>query len=147
MAGFSSHDGKLHGNRQMVERYDESHGRKSRHLGKLERPHEEGGESGGEHDPEGHDEIKAVVEEHGPAKSHLITKTDEGYHSKTVHEDGHVHHHDHPTMEHAHEHGAHAFDDADHLGDMPRDDEHTAMEEDHLEAHPGRRTSNIGFME
>jgi hypothetical protein len=146
MRGSSSFDGKMHGNTQMVDRYNESKGKKPMHH--LERGKMSGGESGGQHEPSGHDEVKAVVGEHGPAKSHVITKHEDGggYHSRTVHEDGHVHHADHGSMEEAHEHGAHAFDDADHLGDMPRDDEHVAMEEDHLEAHPSHKTADVGYM-
>lgn len=159
MAGYESHDGKLAGNRQLVERYDESKGKRSKHMG-PQRPHEKGGASGGEHDPGGHDEIKQVVAEHGPAHTHIITAKHHGgmphgggghasqepYHSETHHEDGHVHHEDHASIEEAHEHGAHAFDDADHLGDMPRDDEKVAMEEDRAERFPSHRTEDIGFM-
>lgn len=142
MQGTSSKDGKLHGNRQMVDRYNESKAKKNR------RPEARGGESGGVHEMGGHDEIKQVVAEHGPAMKHVITRSEEGegYHSETHHEDGHVHHADHETMEEAHEHGAHAMDDAEHLGDMDHDDEHVAGEENALEERPSHRTADVGFM-
>lgn len=129
----------------MVDRYNESKGKKK---AKPQRPGAEGGESGGEHEASGHDEIKHVAMEHGAAHDHLITKNEDGrgYHSETHHEDGHVHHADHDTLEEAHEHGAHAMDDAEHLGDMDRDDSDVAQEEGALESHPSRRTSNVGFM-
>ena len=46
MRGASTTDGKMHGNRQLVEAYDKDHGKKSKHLN--QRPHESGGESGGQ---------------------------------------------------------------------------------------------------
>ena len=93
MKGMGSRDGKIFGNRPMVDRWDETHG-----SGKRQRPQEEDGESGGRHDPSGHDEIKNVVNEHGAAQTHTIHKTNQGYESITHHEDGHVHHATHDTL-------------------------------------------------
>ena|SRR2546430_911051 len=113
LSGGSSHDGKLHGNRQLVDAYDKDHG----HRKTSQRPKESGGESGGQHEPSGHDEIKQVVAEHGPAHTQEIHKKDGGgYSSTTHHEDGHVHEHEHhETLAEAHEHGENAMDDTDHL--------------------------------
>ena len=147
MKGTSTFDGKMTGNRQLVDRYNESKGKGG--GAKMREPKERGGESGGRHEPSGHDEIKKVVDEHGAAVSHTIHKTHQGYSSVTHHEDGHVHGPvEHGSMEEAHEHGAHAFDDADHLGDMPKDDEQVAKEADEAEAEGGGSsgTSKIGFM-
>lgn len=145
MRGGVSGDGKLRGNRQMVDRYNEAKGLKGSiaeepesrsKLGerKQKRPKPGGGESGGAREAAGHDEIKNIVGDHGAAVSHHIYKTHQGYSSTTQHEDGHVHHADHDTLGEAHEHGAHAMgEDTEHLGDMlPEDhevaDEHEAME-------------------
>lgn len=125
----------------MVDRYNEAKGK-----GGFKRPKAAGGESGGAHEPSGHDEIKQAVDEHGVAHSHHIMKTAQGYHSITHHEDGHVHHADHGSIQDAHEHGAHAMDDADHLGDMPKDDEQVEREKDEEEMNPSRKTTNVGFM-
>jgi len=105
----------MHGNRQLVDAYDKDkgHGKPA----KRQEPKSRGGESGGVHEESGHDEIKSVVGEHGAAHKHVITKKPEGgYSSETHHESGHVHMHDHhDSIEQAHEHGAHAMDDTDHL--------------------------------
>lgn len=115
--GMSSIDGKLHGNVQTVEAYNKDKKGGTYPLDRSQRPKNKGGHSGGVHDEEGHDEIKHVVGEHGAAHTHTITRAEDGdgYQSESHHEDGHVHHAHHPTMEHAHTHGAHAFDDADHV--------------------------------
>src|SRR6266704_4700462 len=142
LSGGSSRDGKLHGNRQLVEAYDKDHGHKSKHL--AQRPKESGGASGGVHEPGGHDEIKQVVGEHGPAHTHEIhKKEDGGYSSTTHHEDGHVHEHDHhDTIADAHEHGANAMDDTDHL--EGNQETHARGEERHqIERHAG----SLNFME
>lgn len=158
MRGGETFDGKLAGNRQMVDRYNESKGRGKKKRDSLREPLRggpgtqpgalpkgEGGESGGARERGGHDEIKQVVDEHGPAHSHTIMRSPQGYHSLTHHEDGHVHHEDHATLEEAQEHGAHAFDDAEHM-DMPKEDYETAEEERGLEEHPNTGTSRVGFM-
>jgi len=100
MRGADSFDGKMSGNRQMVDRYNEAKGKKPAKGQKKPKP--TGGESGGVHEMGGHDEIKQVVAEHGPAHSHHVHKTPDGYHSVTHHEDGHVHHADHGSLEEAH---------------------------------------------
>ena len=162
MRGGESFDGKLAGNQQMVRRYNEAKGRGGTEKGgraglrgglkggpgtqPKARPHPGGGESGGAREVSGHDEIKQVADEHGPATSHVIMRSPQGYHSMTQHEDGHVHHADHGTIEEAHEHGAHAFDDTDHLGDMPKDDYQVAGEERGVEENPSTRTSRVGYM-
>jgi hypothetical protein len=137
MQGATSHDGKLAGNRQLVAAYDSDHGRRSKHLG--QKPKESGGESGGVHEPSGHDEIKQVVAEHGPAHKHLITKGEDGsHHSETHHESGHVHHADHDSLDEAHEHGKQAMEDTE---DNPlnRESQNRAEERDRIESHGGSR--------
>jgi hypothetical protein len=102
MKSSTSHDGVLHGNTQMVDRYDEAHGKK--------RPKMTGGESGGAHEPEGHDEIKQVVDEHGPAHKIIIQHDHDGgeHHVTSHHEDGHIHKQMHDSATMAHAHAAHA---------------------------------------
>jgi hypothetical protein len=105
---MTSSDGKMTGNVQTVGRYEESK--------KPKRPNPSGGESGGVHDPEGHDEIKQVVGEHGAADRHVITKNagKDGVHSETHHKSGHIHHADHASLDEAHQHGKVAMEDAEH---------------------------------
>jgi hypothetical protein len=146
MRGSESFDGKISGNRQMVDRYNESKGKK-----KHQRPQETGGASGGMREPGGHDEIKNVVDEHGAAIHHAIHKTHQGYESITHHEDGHIHHATHGSLEEAHEHGAHAMgDDTAHLGDMPKEDEEVASEhaemEDEGSGSRGGGMPRVGYM-
>jgi hypothetical protein len=139
MRGGTSSDGKLSGNRQLVDAYDrdKGHGKPARH----QEPKNTGGDSGGVHDPEGHDEIKQVAEEHGHAHKHVITKKEGGgYQSETHHEDGHVAHHDHhDTIEHAHAHGAYAMGDSDHV---PADEE--ARDQMHGRSMNERESSGSG---
>ena len=151
MRGSESFDGKISGNAQMVDRYNEAKG-KSKKKG-AQRPHETGGPSGGAREPGGHDEIKRVVAEHGAATSHNIYHRGDGhpdgkYHSVTRHESGHVHHSDHDTLTDAQQHGAHAMDDTAHLGDMPKDDYEVAEEKGAAEEAGGGSsgTSRIGYM-
>lgn len=124
MRGASSHDGKISGNRQLVHAYDSDHGHK-RGEGK---PSSRGGESGGVHEESGHDEIKQVVAEHGPAHKHLITKHSGGggFGSETTHEDGHVHRTEgdhHPDLDHAHEHGQIAMGEAEDTDMQPMNED------------------------
>lgn len=128
MRGASSKDGKLHGNRQLVEAYnkDKSGGQDG---------HRTGGHSGGVHDAEGHDEIKQVVGEHGKAHKHVIMRHEDGagYSSETHHESGHVHHHDyHGSLDEAHEHGMHAMGEEG-------DGDHAPMDEEQQHGASGRR--------
>ena len=137
----------MSGNRQLVDRYNETRGKK----GGAQRPHGTGGESGGAHEGSGHDEIKQVVGEHGPAHSHSIHHLGENhpdgkYHSVTHHEDGHVHHADHETLDEAHAHGAHAMGDAEHLNDMDRDDFNVSREHARMEDRSGSAGAGVGFM-
>jgi hypothetical protein len=150
MRGASTHDGKLSGNRQLVEAYDKDKGRKSKHL--SQRPTEHGGTSGGVHGEGGHDEIKHIVEEHGLAHKHVITKHDgtqgggSEYHSETHHESGHVHHADHASLDEAHDHGRQAMEDTQH-SELSRDDQHIAQQKDRQEAAGGMgRGGDTGFM-
>ena len=104
MKGLSSRDGKMSGNRQMVESYDKSKGHKP-----AAAPSEHA-------EPDADDKpMHEVVAEHGPAKQHLITKgEDGGFTSHTMHEDGHKHgpiHHG--SMEEAHQHGSEAMGGGD----------------------------------
>jgi hypothetical protein len=147
MRGSESFDGKMAGNTQLVDRYNEAKGKKKGEK-RQARPKETGGFSGGEHGPGGHDEIKQVVDEHGAAVHHAIHKTQQGYHSVTHHEDGHIHHADHDTLGEAHEHGAHAMGDTEHLGDMDKDDYQVAEEKDAMErgGSGSSGTSKVGFM-
>jgi hypothetical protein len=105
MKGMSSKDGKMHGNVQMIDRYDESKGHKK------ERPHASGGDSGGVHEPMGMDEVKKVAMDHGPASKVEITHGEGGEggdHMVTSHhEDGHVHHSSHDSAAEAHAAAAH----------------------------------------
>jgi hypothetical protein len=105
MKGATSHDGRMHGNVQTIERYDESKGHKP------QRPHASGGESGGEHEPMGMDEIKQVHMDHGPASHVEVTHGEGGeggdHHVTSHHEDGHVHHSSHETHAEAHAAAAH----------------------------------------
>jgi len=136
MRGMTSADGKMSGNVQMVGSYDKH---------KSQKPKPEGGESGGAHDPDGHDEIKQVVAEHGPAHTHVIKKNEHGHMSETHHESGHVHHKDHASLEEAHEHGQHAMDeDGDHA-QMGEDSEDRAGERDDMEQLP--KTHAPSFMD
>ena len=153
MRGSESFDGKISGNTQMVDRYNEAKGKSKKKPGTKERPHETGGSSGGVHEASGHDEIKKVAAEHGNATSHNIYHRGEGhpdgrYHSVTRHEDGHVHHADHDTLGEAQQHGAHAMGDTEHLGDMPKDDYEVAGEKDQMEREGSGSsgTSRVGFM-
>lgn len=150
MAGFDSHDGKLHGNRQLVERYDESHGKKSKHmLGKA------GGDDGEHQDGDGHEEIKSVVAEHGPAHKIQVQHDHEAKHSTVIShhgEPGHRHEahfdgEDHHV--HAHAHAAHAagVHDSDELHEAhseggEADDEENAEER----VHPGIHQEAESFM-
>ena len=46
----------------------------------------------------------AIAEEHGPAHEVNMKHEEESHHVHSVHPDGHEHHSDHPSKEHAHEH-------------------------------------------
>jgi hypothetical protein len=142
MKGFETHDGKIAGNRQLVESYDKAHGKRPKHMAEEHK----GGEHG-EGEDGMHGEIKSIVAEHGPAHKHVITKDKESgaHHSETHHESGHVHHADHGSLAEAHEHGLQAMgDDGEHT-EMDLDDAHVASEANQEEMH-GKKTSNIGFM-
>ena len=158
MRGSETYDGKLSGNRQIVDRYNEAKGKKKKKESSMglgggaagfgeQRPSERGGTSAGEREPGGHDEAKRLVDEHGAAVSHHIMKTRQGYHSVMQHEDGHVSHADHATLGEAHEHGRSAMgEDTDHLGDMGREDAEVAGEAEGAESRGGMGGSRIGYM-
>jgi len=151
MKGASSRDGKLHGNVQMIERYDES-------KGKQARPKNKGGESGGAHEMGGHDEIKQVVAEHGPASKVVIEHDHDAQHSTVTshHEDGHVHTAEHDGSDHAemaHAHAAHAGGVADsealheaHAGDQDADSFAEAGHRRSIERTSHKATAGGGFM-
>jgi hypothetical protein len=132
MRGSETFDGKISGNSQLVDRYNEAKGKKPAKGQK--KPKETGGESGGVREMSGHDEIKQVVMDHGPSKSSTIIDRGEGhpdgrFHVMTHHEDGHVHHADHQDMGAVHDHLVAAHEgDSEHFGDMPPDDEEVASE-------------------
>jgi hypothetical protein len=150
MKGTSSKDGKLHGNVQMISRYDESKGHKP------QKAHETGGESGGAHEESGHDEIKQVVEEHGPASKIEITHGEGGegeYHVTSHHEDGHVHHATHDSAAMAHAHAAHAAGVHDagelteaHGGMQEEDSMREAEHRSGIERHSHKAHAGGGFM-
>ena len=153
MRGEETYDGKISGNRQLVDRYNEAKGKKPAKGQK--KPKETGGESGGERSPGGHDEqIRQVIDEHGPAKSSHIIDRGEGheegrFHVMTHHEDGHVHHADHDDMGAVHDHLVAAHEgDAEHFGDMSPDDEEVASEQANVENLGGgsRGTRRVGVM-
>lgn len=150
MKSASSSDGKLHGNRQMVDRYNESKGKKS-----LREPTERGGESGGVHEEGGHDEIKQVVEEHGPAKKITIDHDHDAgeHHVASHHDDGHIHHAVHDSAAMAHAHAAHAGGVSDgnelqeaHTGRQEEDTLHEAGHRRSIERHPSKATAGEGFL-
>ena len=151
MRGSESFDGKMSGNTQLVDRYNEAKGKKPAKGQK--KPKQEGGESGGERSVGGHDEqIRQAVEEHGPAKSSHIIDRGEGhpdgrFHVMTHHEDGHIHHADHETLGDVHDHLAAAHEgDSEHFGDMHPDDEVIAAEHAASENAGGARGRRIGEM-
>src|SRR5271155_2557083 len=121
MRGMTSSDGKMTGNIQTVGSYD-----KHKKGSAFKPAKETGGESGGKHEADGHDEMKQVVGEHGMAHKHIISMgggSEDGHspmhdhasvHSETHHADGHVHHADHADLAEAHEHGKVAMEDAEH---------------------------------
>lgn len=144
MKGISSKDGKMTGNVQMIERYDHA-----KHKA-PQRPHETGGESGGEHEPSGHDEIKDVVGEHGPAHTIHITHDHEAQHSTMTsrHEDGHKHTahfdgEDHHAMVHAYAAHAGGMHDSELLHEAHQDMAGREHEEEEREEemHPGMHRS------
>lgn len=146
MRGSETFDGKLRGNAQIVDRYNEAKGKKKT-KGSPQRASETGGASAGVRSASGHDEIKKVAGEHGEAHTHTIHKTQDGYHSVTHHEDGHVHHADHATLGEAHEHGLHAMgEDTGHMGDMGKEDAEVAGEAEGAESRGGMGGSRIGYM-
>lgn len=149
MKGISSKDGKMTGNVQLVERYDQSKGHKP------VRPKERGGESGGAHEESGHDEIKQVVEEHGPAHRVHIEHDHDGQHSTVTshHEGGHKHvadfdGEDHHAMAHAHAAHAGGMHDSELLHEAHMDPEAREHEEEEREEelHPGIQAQAGGFM-
>lgn len=149
MRGSETMDGKISGNRQLVDRYNEAKGKPPAKGQKKPKP--TGGESGGVHEAGGHDEIKQVVAEHGPAHSSHVIDRGEGhaegrYHVMTHHQDGHVHHADHGTMGAVNEHMAHAHDDTAHLGDMGQEDSEIAGEHEQMEdfGSGSRGSSRVG---
>lgn len=139
MKGISSHDGKMHGNVQMIDRYDQS-------KGKKQHAKPTGGESGGEHEAGGHDEIKSIVGEHGPAHKIHIEHDHDGQHSTVTshHESGHVHTAEHDGEDHvamAHAHAAHAGGEHDsealHEAHLDTQGESEAIEKREEEISPG----------
>lgn len=137
MRGATSTDGKLSGNRQVIDRYESTRG-----AGK---PKDSGGHSGGVHDEGGNDSIKEVVGAHGPAKRHSIVRSEDGagYSSETEHEDGHVSTADHSSLDEAHDHGRQAMEDTDH-NPLNRDSEKRAEGKDRMEAHEGGNRGRRG---
>ena len=145
MKGFETHDGKLAGNRQTVETYDKSHGKKSAHMKEDKPKHMADGKDG--KDGMGGGGIHDVVAEHGPAHTHIHTvdRMTGKHHSETHHESGYVHHEDHEDGNAAREHGAAAMgDDGEHTEMEPNDAE-VAEEHEEEEMHPGK-TAHVGFM-
>lgn len=152
MRGEETFDGKISGNRQLVDRYNEAKGKPPAKGQK--KPKQTGGESGGAREMGGHDEIKQIVGEHGQAHSSHILDRGEGhpdgrFHVVTHHEDGHVHHADHEDMGSVHDHLVAAHEgDSEHFGDMNPDDEEVASEHAMNENLGGgsRGTRRVGAM-
>ena len=144
MKGFETHDGKIAGNRQLVESYDGAHGKKSKHMSDAKKEDHAAAHGGDEH---GGGDMKSIVAEHGKAHTHMITKDREsgGHHSETHHEDGHVAHADHGSLDEAHAHGMEAMGDDGQHSEMEPDDAEVAGEKEEEEMHGGR-TSHVGFM-
>jgi hypothetical protein len=161
MKGMSSKDGKMHGNVQMIDRYNESKGHKP------QRPHESGGESGGAHEPMGMDEMKQVVSEHGPAHKIEINHEEGQSRVTSHHEDGHKHtavfggggdeHNMGDAAEHhhamAHALAAHAGGVHDsqelhsmHSGNQEEDVLERAGDRDEIESAPNKKHMGGGFM-
>lgn len=150
MRGSSSKDGKLHGNAQIVDRYDESKGHKP------QRGSDTGGHSGGEHEASGHDEIKQVVADHGPASRVEITHGEggEGGASKVVsHHGGHRHEAEFESAARAHAHAAHAGGVSDsgelneaHVGNQEEDTVERASDRGGIEERPNKKHLGGGFM-
>lgn len=113
MRGATSKDGKLAGNRQMVDRYDQSKG-----GGAKAEPKGDAMDAG----EKDHAEIKDVVAQHGPAHTHIHTKEGGKHHSETHHADGHVHHADHDTGDEAREHDKEAMDEDGEMGEHAEPD-------------------------
>lgn len=133
MRGMTSSDGKMTGNVQQVGSYDKS---------KSQKPKPEGGESGGVHEPSGHDEIKSVVGEHGSAHTVITKKKPEGgHHSTSHHEDGHVHEQDHESIADAQEHIQQAMD-GEH-DEMGGESEERAGDRNEMERTPSKHAPSI----
>lgn len=126
MKGLTSADGKMTGNVQTVGRYNDT-----------KKPKASGGESGGVHEPGGHDEIKSVVGEHGSAHTVITKKGPAGHHSTSHHEDGHVHEQDHDTIDDASEHMKTAMDGEN--ADMEDESGDRAGERSEVESVPKHR--------
>jgi hypothetical protein len=105
MKGETSKDGKISGNVQLVRGHDSHKGLKGASKGSPD------GKAGGGDGQDDHSEVDQVVDEHGPAMSHMISDNGDGtFDSHTVHADSHEHHKSgHPSLAHAHEHGEHAM--------------------------------------
>jgi hypothetical protein len=143
---MQTHDGKIAGNRQIVETYDKSHGKMP--MGKKPM----GRMGGGDDDSQGADgaqdmdmeEIKNLAGEHGPAtKTETHHDHEAGMHRMVSHHpDGHMHHSKHGSAEEAHEAATHASGAG---GDM---DEHGGAhaEEEAEEEHMPGIVKQPGFM-
>jgi len=151
MKSASSKDGKMHGNVQMIDRYDTS----KKHP---QQAHETGGESDGEHETSGHDEIKKIAAEHGPAHTIHIEHDHDGQHSTVTshHEDGHKHTAEYDGADHAataHAHAAHAGGVSDsgelteaHGGMQEEDTMREAGHRSRIERGSHRSQAGAGFM-
>lgn len=127
--GSSSRDGRLHGNRQLVEAYDKDKG-----ISPAKPKREGGGHSGGQ----------SVEDGPTPASSHTITKNEGGgYTSTLTHEDGSESTADHETLADAHEHGRAAMDDTENAP-MEHDSADRAGDRSSIERHAGSRRHHQG---
>jgi len=125
----------MHGNVQMVERYDKS---KMPSM-KEKRPSERGGHSGGTDEASDIHEIKQVVADHGPAEKTVIEHGHEKgeHHVHSYHEDGHHHHSVHGSPAEAHAAAAHlgGVEDGNELHEA-----HDGMQEQDTLAEAGHRS-------
>ena len=146
MAGFQTHDGKIAGNRELVQTYDKAHG-KGKKPDTMKAGGGEGEMGGGE--PGDMEEIKGLAAEHGPAHKTETHHDHEGgmHHMHSEHPDGHKHRSSHGSAHEAHTAAMHAS------GAMENDmDEHGGehamnQEEEEAGGMGGGKGPQIGFMQ
>lgn len=129
-----SADGKRHGSKFRMNRYNDAQGDGERAQAHEQEaaPSEEQEERIEEEVAPGiHDEVKRVAAEHGPAHEvHIAHNHEMGQHHVTsMHPDGYQHDADHASAEDAHEHGKHAAGVVEGAGDEPEPEDNYEEEE------------------